>query len=218
MERTICEDKPPEQAHAVQTRSQAAKTDKPEKPLKVPSPISDIVTAEELRPEQKSDPTLRRCFELAHNTDPQTGKDGSVSAYYTSNGIPYRKFSSPNANSNNTFRQVIVPQKLRNQVLKIAHESLLGAHQGIKKTSDRILTSFVWPGIHGDVMRYVRSCDICQRTFPKGRVQKIPLGNMPIIDTPFRRVAVDLVGPIEPRTVRGNRLYSHTCRLRHSLP
>ena len=43
--------------------------------------------------------------------------------------------------------------------MKIAHESLLGAHQGIKKTSDRILISFFWPGIHGDVMRYVRSCD-----------------------------------------------------------
>ena len=28
---------------------------------------------------------------------------------------------------------------------------------------------------------------------------------MPIIDTPFRRVAVDLVGPIQPRTERGNK-------------
>lgn len=28
---------------------------------------------------------------------------------------------------------------------------------------------------------------------------------MPIIDVPFKRVAIDLVGPIEPRTKNGNR-------------
>ena len=27
---------------------------------------------------------------------------------------------------------------------------------------------------------------------------KVPLGTMPLIDTPFQRVAVDLVGPIAP--------------------
>ena len=34
---------------------------------------------------------------------------------------------------------------------------------------------------------------------------KVPLGNMPLIETPFRRVAVDLVGPIAPCTDRGGR-------------
>ena len=28
---------------------------------------------------------------------------------------------------------------------------------------------------------------------------------MPLIDTPFRRVAVDLIGPLHPITERGNR-------------
>ena len=34
---------------------------------------------------------------------------------------------------------------------------------------------------------------------------KTPLGKMPLIDSPFKRVAVDLVGPIAPVTDRGNR-------------
>ena len=32
----------------------------------------------------------------------------------------------------------------------------------------------------------------------------MPLGRLPLIDTPFKRVAVDIVGPIEPRS--NNRL------------
>ncbi|KAL5021789.1 hypothetical protein ScPMuIL_000944, partial [Solemya velum] len=36
-----------------------------------------------------------------------------------------------------------------------------------------------------------------------GRVTKVPLGNMPVIDIPFQRIAVDIVGPIQPCTDRG---------------
>ena len=54
-------------------------------------------------------------------------------------------------------------------------------------------------------MRYCRSCDICQRTVTKGRVSKLPLGKMALIELPFKRVAVDLVGPIAPVTDQGNR-------------
>ena len=42
--------------------------------------------------------------------------------------------------------------------------------------------------------------DICQRSVPKGKITKAPLGKMPLIEIPFQRVAVDLVAPIEPRT------------------
>ena len=47
------------------------------------------------------------------------------------------------------------------------------------------------------------SCDICQRTISKGRIPKVPLQKMPLIDQPFKRVAVDLVGPISPPSEKG---------------
>ena len=53
--------------------------------------------------------------------------------------------------------------------------------------------------------RCCRSCDICQRTIAKGKTARAPLGSMPIIDTPFQRVAIDLVGPLEPRTDSKNK-------------
>ena len=69
----------------------------------------------------------------------------------------------------------------------------------------RVLAEFYWPGVQSDCKRYCRSCDICQRTVPKGCVGKVPLGKMPFIDEPFCRVAVDTIGPLSPITERGNR-------------
>ena len=84
--------------------------------------------------------------------------------------------------------------------MTLAHESLMAGHLGIRKTIDRVVAEFFWPGVCGDVTRFCKSCDICQRTVQKGRVAKVTLGRLPLIDTPFKRVAVDNIGPIEPRS------------------
>ncbi|XP_075741502.1 uncharacterized protein LOC142790849 [Rhipicephalus microplus] len=101
--------------------------------------------------------------------------------------------------------KVVVPLKLRSQVLKMAHESLMSGHQGVTRTIDRVLGSFYWPGVQEENKRYVRSCDTCQRMYPKHKVEKAPLGKMPLIDTPFERVAVDIIGPLKPVSNSGNR-------------
>ena len=75
----------------------------------------------------------------------------------------------------------------------------------MKKTTDKIISSFYWPGIHGDVTRFCQSCDVCQRGVAKRSVSKVPIKNMPLIDTHFKRVAVDLVGPIHPPSESGQR-------------
>ena len=99
----------------------------------------------------------------------------------------------------------MVPLPLRQEVMNIAHSSILGGHLGVKKTTDEIISSFYLPGIHGDVTRFCQSCDVCQRTVAKGSVSKVPIKNMPLIDTPFKRVAVNLVGPIHPPSESGHR-------------
>ena len=63
----------------------------------------------------------------------------------------------------------------------------------------------MWPGLRQDVIRFCRSCDVCQRTVKRGSVRKVPLGSMPLIDSPFKRVAVDIVGPIAPPREAGHR-------------
>ena len=113
----------------------------------------------------------------------------------------YRPFTQ----GNKVSLQLIVPTSFREKVLKLAHESLMAGHLGIRKTLNRVVAEFFWPGVCGDVTRFCKSCDICQRTIQKGRVTKVPLGKQPLIDTPFKRVAVDIVGPIEPRSDKKSR-------------
>ena len=82
---------------------------------------------------------------------------------------------------------------------------MTSGHLGTKKTLNRVVAEFFWPGICGDVARFCKSCDICQRTIQKGRDSKVPLGKLLLIDTPFKRIAVDIVCPIEPRSEKRNR-------------
>jgi len=54
------------------------------------------------------------------------------------------------------------------------------------------------------VLRYVSSCDLCQRNVSKGTVGKAPLGSLPVIGTPFSVICIDLIGPLSPPS-DGNR-------------
>merc|ERR1711893_249656 len=81
---------------------------------------------------------------------------------------------------------LLIPKKYREKIMKAAHESLISGHLGINNTRTKIQTQFHWPGLPDDVMRFCRSCDICQKTTDKGRVPKAPLGRMPTIDVPFQ--------------------------------
>ncbi|XP_033096509.1 uncharacterized protein LOC117100801, partial [Anneissia japonica] len=207
---------------AVMTRSQAKANEvKKVSKLKVVSPI-DEVTPEDLITKQKSDPTLCKPRELAGTGKYKDRGCGEFEYVYDDKGILFREFTSPKVELGNIIRQVVVPKCFRNHVLRIAHESIVGGHMGSKKTYDKILTCFFWPGMQGDVRRYCQSCDICQRTVPKGRVTKVPLGSMPVIGEPFQRVGIDLVGPIKPITTRGHKfilvLVDYSTRYPEAVP
>ena len=75
----------------------------------------------------------------------------------------------------------------------------------MKKTEDQIQTNFFWPGLHEDVTSFCQSCDVCQKTVARGSVPRAPLGDMPLIDQPFKRMTVDLVGPIASASNKGHR-------------
>ena len=100
--------------------------------------------------------------------------------------------------------QLVVPKGLRQQVMSVNHESAFSGHLGAKKTEVRILAIFFWPGLRQRVIRFCRSCDVCQKTVKKGNVKQVPLGSMRLIDTPFKRVGVDIVGQIAPPSEAGH--------------
>ena len=193
-----------EVVHSVQTRSQKLKEGKPGRPMIVPK-CGKEVTVEVLREAQQTDDSLKQIRNLVKSGKERQSGVGNVSRFIVKNGLIYREFQSPKIEQGRVFTQLVVPLKYRTEVMRLGHDSVLAGHLGAKKTTDKILTQFYWPSIHDDITRYCRSCDVCQRTCPKGKVGKVPLGKMPLLDTPFKRVAVDIIGPIDPVTDKGNR-------------
>nr|XP_034325279.1 uncharacterized protein LOC105323550 isoform X4 [Crassostrea gigas] len=191
----------PSTANAVLTRQQARHVGKKTKPICVPDIIDSSARPADILREQEGDDTLEKIRGLV-------GKDTDADAkvhFIKKKGMIYRTFQSSYVENGKKLTQLIVPKKFRTKVLALAHEAPMSGHLGISRTIDRVLAEFYWPGVQSDVRRFCQSCDICQRTTPKGRTTKVPLGKMPLIDEPFKRVAVDLVGPIQPATDRGNR-------------
>ena len=154
----------------------------------------------------------KEAFKQAQDSDPklngirQRSESGRVTVsrglnrgetkFVLKKDLMYRQFTK----ENKLTLQLVISESFREKVLRLAHETLMSGHLGIKKTMDRVLTEFFWPGVCGDISRFCKSCDICQRTIQKGRVTKVPLGKLPLT-----AVAVDIVGPIEPRSERKSR-------------
>ena len=81
----------------------------------------------------------------------------------------------------------------------------MAGHMSTSRTVSIVLSEFYGPGVQADTKRYCRSCEICQRTIPSGRIAKAPLGKMPVIDGSFKRVELDIIGPLSLVTDNGNR-------------
>ena len=195
----------PDMSHfsaAAVTRSQANQSENACRKLKVPDQIINE-DQEALKQAQATDPNLDsiRGRVDSGNISVSRGLNRGETKFVRKKGLLYRQFTK----GSKVTLQLVVPVGFREKVLRLAHETLLAEHLGIKKTLDRVVSEFFWPGVCGDVARFCKSCDICQRTIQKGRVTKVPLGKMPLIDTPFKRVAVDIVGPTEPRSDKKSR-------------
>ncbi|XP_071818156.1 uncharacterized protein [Apostichopus japonicus] len=124
--------------------------------------------------------------------------------FYLKDGLLMRKWQSKKSTGSQEYPQLVVPHKHRDSILRLAHDVPMGGHLGSKKTRDRILNNFYWPGIFGDVGKYCQSCANCQKTAGHRDVTKAPLNPLPIIQVPFKRIGMDLAGPL-PRTKKGNR-------------
>ena len=130
----------------------------------------------------------------------RTTRTASV-AFEEADGILYRRYRAKDVDA----RQVVVPKPLVPTVMKVAHDAPMAGHMGVRRTEDRVKQDFYWPHMNKDVRRYCRTCDVCQRTTPKGYNYRIPLGSVPIVREPFEKVGVDLVGPISPPSSRGHK-------------
>ncbi|KAL1248867.1 hypothetical protein QQF64_022185 [Cirrhinus molitorella] len=94
---------------------------------------------------------------------------------------------------------LVVPREKTEIVMELAHAHPMAGHLGVQNTIQRIRDRFHWPGLEADIKRFCQACPTCQKTSPRAP----PLIPLPIIEVPFQRIGMDLVGPV-PKSARGH--------------
>jgi len=128
----------------VQTRAKSEEVNQKKKELKVVHVPGTEVTTEL----QKADETIEKYWDLSK----QPSRINKKMSFIKKKGILYRSYSDKRGDE--IRLQLVVPEKLRQRVLSMAHDTLLDGHRGVAKTQDRVTSEFYWPGIHDDIRRY----------------------------------------------------------------
>ena len=105
--------------------------------------------------------------------------------------------------------QLILPKQCHQTVCELAHAIPLAGDLGRDKRIKRITRHFYWLTLFSDIAEYCCRCVECQRT-RKGSQHKVRLIPLPVMQEPFERIAMDVVGPL-PWSRRGNQYILVIC-------
>ncbi len=117
------------------------------------------------------------------------------------NGILYRKYI-PEDPRDPEFSQIVVPKKLRKEILHLLHSHKTSGHLGITKTLGKLRQRFYWPGHKADVERWCKECKACEKVNISLNPKRAPLQPKPVYRR-MDRVACDIMGPL-PESEKGN--------------
>ena len=154
------------------------------------------------RPDESLDQVRRQVQESQEGTSSKGG-------FFLKDGVLYRRWVPVGGEDWREVEQLVLPQQCHRAVLELAYSIPLAGHLGKKKTAQRLLQRFYWTTLFKDVDEYCRGCAECQKTAP-GRQAVAPLVPQPIVDSPFERIAMDIVGPL-PQSCSGNKFVLVVC-------
>jgi len=148
--------------------------------LGCPSKVGSEVMRQKLARSQKEDPSLEVCRGLGERAERGYRYKDDILRHVVLD-IEDEEFS-----------RIVLPKCERKRVLELAHDKC--GHVGIKKVRAMINRCFTWPGMGDDIIRYVKSCDVCARANKAGN-RAVKCLERPVVSEPFTSVAIDIVGP-----------------------
>ncbi len=154
--------------------------------------------------EQSQDESLRNAFDQVRSIDGrplQSARPPSYPYFAILKDRLYRV--TQDAQSKQDTTQLLVPKSRREMLFQAAHCNPMAGHLGQAATLNRLMARFFWPGIHENVRRWCAACRECQLVNPPAS-PKVPLRPLPLMQVPFERIGMDLIGPLE-RSARGHR-------------
>ncbi len=154
--------------------------------------------------EQSQDASLRNAFDQVRSIDGQPLQSARPPSYPYFAILKDRLYRvTQDAQSKQDTTQLLVPKSRREMLFQAAHCNPMAGHLGQAATLNRLMTRFFWPGIHENVRRWCAACRECQLVNPPAS-PKAPLRPLPLMQVPFERIGMDLIGPLE-RSARGHR-------------
>ncbi len=153
---------------------------------------------------QSQDESLRNAFDQVRSINGrplQSARPPSYSYFAILKDRLYRV--TQDAQSKQDTTQLLVPKSRREMLFQAAHCNPMAGHLGQAATLNRLMARFFWPGIHENVRRWCAACRECQLVNPPAS-PKAPLCPLPLMQVPFERIGMDLIGPLE-RSARGHR-------------
>ena len=118
---------------------------------------------------QLSDESLAKYRYAAKTGKKRFYKKGAVSWCIKDNGIFFRKYQSQQ-DAGKVVKQILVPRSQRADVLRAVHGSDLSRHIGVRKTKEKLMFGYWWPGVEKDIRSYCKSCKACHKTVNKGKI------------------------------------------------
>lgn len=172
--------------------------------LPVPEGFLGMTIPEDIAELQKKYVTLQDWFQKVSEVDGVRNDNVSClreERYILKNEILYQQKGEVEA--------LALPESLRHTIMTLGHSVPWAGHLGKHKTSARIASRFSWPKIYMDVIEFIQTCTECQMTAGR-RIAPAHLLPLPIIEIPFSRLGMDIVGPLE-RSRNGNRYILAIC-------
>lgn len=115
----------------------------------------------------------------------------------------YTELDFPELRHNEDFWKLVVPKERRRQIIRNCHDVPTAGHLGIYKTFNRVARLYYWPQMKYDISRYVRSCEICQKSKPEQKPPAGLMGDRVVADRCWQVISMDLFGPL-PKSKQGN--------------
>ena len=100
-----------------------------------------------------------------------------------------------------TFKCILVPQVLQDFMIILAHD--YSGHNGSRRTYNCLKRQYYWPGIRKQIFRHCKKCKECILQ-NQGQPEKC-FGHFDSPELPMEFICMDLVGPIHPPSIRGNK-------------
>ena len=182
------------------------------------------VGPEKLQKQQREDPSLQSAWKDA--VSEAKAKELETCFVKNKDGFLMRKWTQlpshgEGHDEGEPVMQVVVPATHRQEMLRLAHSIPLSGHLGITRTKERVLKHFYWPKLTKDVKKFCKSCPECQKTATRRADDRHTMICPPVIGEPFRRVGIDIVGPL-PRSRSGNKyvltIIDHGTRYPEAIP